>query len=53
MVLSQASKVMGQSGASDGLKGQVMQKVAVMAFKSQFSGGGGGGGIASLASKFL
>ncbi|KAJ6621170.1 hypothetical protein B0H10DRAFT_1945544 [Mycena sp. CBHHK59/15] len=49
--MTEASKLMG--GETDsGFKGQVIQKAAMMALKSQLSGGSGGGAM-SLLSKFM
>jgi hypothetical protein len=42
----------GGGGVSSGFKGEVMQKVAMTAFKSQLSGGGGGG-MMTLLQKFM
>ncbi|KAK7064074.1 hypothetical protein R3P38DRAFT_3165082 [Favolaschia claudopus] len=53
LVMSEASKLLG-GNADPGFKGEVMQKVTMLALKSQLSsGGGGGGGMASLLNKFL
>ncbi|KAJ7293146.1 hypothetical protein C8J57DRAFT_1210783 [Mycena rebaudengoi] len=53
--MTEASKLLSGSGAGAdaGFKGQVMQKAAMMAFKSQLGGDKGGGGAMSLLSKFM
>ncbi|KAJ7492439.1 hypothetical protein FB451DRAFT_1502811 [Mycena latifolia] len=51
MAMTEASKLLG-GGADSGFKGQVMQKVAIMAFKSQLSGGSSGG-MMTLLQKFM
>jgi len=51
LVMSEASNLLG-GNANPGFKGEVMQKVAMMAFKSQLSGGGGGG-MMSILQKFM
>ncbi|KAJ7103340.1 hypothetical protein B0H15DRAFT_207327 [Mycena belliarum] len=55
--MTQASQLLG-GNADPGFKGQVMQKVAMMAFKSQLGGSGGGGGgggnaMIGMLQKFL
>ncbi|KAJ7161393.1 hypothetical protein C8R43DRAFT_992718 [Mycena crocata] len=52
--MTEASKLMG-GNADPGFKGAVMQKAAMMAFKSQLggSGGGGGGGMMTMLQKFM
>ncbi|KAJ6575306.1 hypothetical protein B0H19DRAFT_1344221 [Mycena capillaripes] len=52
MAFTEASKLLG-GGADPGFKGEVMQKVAMMALKSQLSGGGGGGGMMTILQKFM
>ncbi|KAJ7893543.1 hypothetical protein B0H13DRAFT_2037402 [Mycena leptocephala] len=56
LVMKEASGLLNSSGGgggvSSGFKGEVMQKVAMTAFKSQLSGGGGGG-MMTLLQKFM
>ncbi|KAJ6604846.1 hypothetical protein DFH09DRAFT_1123935 [Mycena vulgaris] len=48
--MTEASKLLG-GNADPGFKGMVMQKAAMMAFKSQL--GGGGGGMMTVLQKFM
>ncbi|KAF7347674.1 hypothetical protein MVEN_01524500 [Mycena venus] len=56
LVMKEASGLLNSSGGgggvSSGFKGEVMQKVAMMAFKSQLSGGSGGG-MMTILQKFM
>jgi len=51
MMMSEASTLLGNAGSPPSLKTQVMQKIGMMALKSQL--GGGGGGMLSVLQKFM
>ncbi|KAJ7246334.1 hypothetical protein B0H12DRAFT_1126756 [Mycena haematopus] len=51
MMMDEASSLLGNANAKPDMKTQVMQKIGMMALKSQM--GGGGGGMLTILQKFM